>query len=292
MSYAVAIQPLVQLLRPHQWIKNIFVGAPLFFTPSALSTIIVIQVLVGIAVFCLVASAVYIINDYLDREADRAHPLKCQRPLAARTVAVPVALCLSAALLGGGLVLGMLLSPGFGTLLLVYLGLNLAYSLGLKDLSIIDVMVVALGFVLRLEAGAILVGVELSTWIIVCTGLLALFLALAKRRDDVVRALDVAHRRSLGGYTLEYLDIALTVVISALLISYVIYTTDREVMARYGTERLYVTVPFVAAAVLRYLQITIVERRSGSPTQLVLTDRFLIASVLGWLGVFGYLIYS
>lgn len=292
ISAVAEVRPLLRLLRPHQWVKNLFVGAPLFFTPAVLSAASLGEVALGCIAFSLVASAVYIINDYWDLEADRLHPEKRQRPLAAGTVTVPAAFGLLALLLVAGLALALLLSPLFTAFVLVYLGLNLAYSLGLKDVSIVDVMVIAFGFILRVEAGAVLVGVQLSVWIVVCTGLLALFIAIAKRRDDVVRVLDTGHRRSLGGYTRPFLDVALTVVVSALLIAYIIYTTDRGVMARYGTEHLYVTVPFVVAGVLRYLQITFVEERSGSPTQLVLTDRFLIVASLGWLAVFGYLIYG
>ena len=128
--------------------------------------------------------------------------------------------------------------------------LNLAYSLGLKNVSIIDILVIALGFLLRIEGGAVLIGVQVSTWILICAGLLALFIAIAKRRDDLVRILDQTHRHSLKGYNLQFLDVALVVVLSALLISYLIYTTDRLVMVRFGTERLYLTVPFVVAGVL------------------------------------------
>jgi decaprenyl-phosphate phosphoribosyltransferase len=286
------VAPVLRLLRPHQWVKNVFVGAPLFFTPAALSAATVGEVVLGTIVFCLAASAVYILNDYLDREADRQHPVKRYRPLAAGTVAVPTAFGLLTVLLAAGLLLASLLSPTFAAFVLVYVGVNLAYSLGLKNASIVDVMVIAFGFVLRVEAGAVLAGADLSVWIIVCTGLLALFLAIAKRRDDVVRSLNGGHRGSLAGYTRQYLDVALAVVLSALFISYIIYTTDREVMGKYGTEHLYVTVPFVAAGVLRYLQITFVEERSGSPTLLVLTDPFLMVTGFGWLSVFGYLIYS
>jgi len=285
-------KPLVRLLRPHQWIKNAFVAAPLFFTPAAVSLASVQRAALGVLAFCLVASAVYIINDYWDRAADRLHPEKRHRPLAAGTVTLPAAAGLTLVLLAGGFAIAAALSPAFVAFLTVYFGLNLAYSLGLKDISIVDVLVIALGFVLRLEAGAVLVDINLSAWIVICSGLLALFLAVAKRRDDVVRALDSGHRPSLAGYTRAYLDAVLVVTLTALLIAYTIYTTDPAVMARYGTERLYATAPFVVAGVLRYLQITFVEERSGSPTVLVLTDRFLMITILGWLATFGYLIYG
>jgi 4-hydroxybenzoate polyprenyltransferase len=172
-----------------------------------------------------------------------------------------------------------------------YLVINLGYSLGLKRVSIVDVMLIALGFVLRVEAGATLIHVEASAWILICTGLLALFLALGKRRDDLVRDLGGAHRRSLDGYSKPFLDMAVSITLGALLVAYLIYTTDAGAMARLGTGKLFYTAPFVVAGILRYLQIMLVEQRSGSPTLLVTTDRFLIVTILGWVTTFALLIY-
>jgi hypothetical protein len=153
-------------------------------------------------------------------------------------------------------------------------------------------MLIALGFVLRVYAGSELIMVLPSVWIIVCTGLLALFLALAKRRDDLVKRLDSDHRSALKGYTKPFIDTAINAVLGGLLVSYLIYTTDPAVMDRLGTRQLYLTAPFVIAGILRYLQITLVEERSGSPTKLALTDRFLILTVLGWVAMFAALIYG
>jgi 4-hydroxybenzoate polyprenyltransferase len=228
----------------------------------------------------------------MDREADRLHPEKSSRPLAAGTVSVPAALALLAGLLAGGFALAFYLAPAFALIAFLYLATNLAYSLKLKQQSIIDVMLVALGFVLRVYAGAALIYVTPSVWIVVCTGLLALFLALAKRRDDLVKRLDSEHRNALKGYTKPFIDTSITAVLAGLLVSYLIYTTEPEVMERLGTDKLYLTAPFVIAGVLRYLQITLVEERSGSPTTIAVTDRFLIVTVLGWILVFGALIYG
>jgi 4-hydroxybenzoate polyprenyltransferase len=194
-------------------------------------------------------------------------------------------------LAGAGGVGAWLLSPDFFVIAATYLVLNLAYSFGLKHVSILDVMIIAIGFVLRVEAGSTLIGVSPSVWIIVCTGLLALFLAIAKRRDDIVQALGQDHRKSLDGYSKPFLDATLTMVLGALLVSYAIYTTDDQVIARMGTDRLYLTVPFVLAGIMRYLQITMVEERSGSPTRIVLTDRFMIAVILGWTATVAALLY-
>jgi 4-hydroxybenzoate polyprenyltransferase len=287
-----AVPPVIVLLRPHQWVKNVFVAAPLFFTPAALNLHSITMVLLGILAFCALASAVYVLNDYMDREADRLHPRKRLRPLAAGSVPIPVALALMAVLIVGGLALAYVLAPRFAGIALVYLFVNALYSLKLKDVSIVDVILVALGFVLRVYGGAELIHVLPSVWIIVCTGLLALFMALAKRRDDLVKELDTSHRTALKGYTKPFIDTAITTTLGALLVSYLIYTTDPVVMGRIGSQHLYLTTPFVIAGVLRYLQITVVEERSGSPTALALTDKFLVLTVLGWLATFGVLIYG
>jgi 4-hydroxybenzoate polyprenyltransferase len=251
-----------------------------------------VKVLAGVAGFCAVSSGVYVLNDYLDRAADRRHPHKRDRPLAAGSVDARAALGLMGGLAVGGLAGAGLLSAGFTLIVAAYLALNVAYSAGLKRLAIIDVMSVALGFVLRVYAGGALIGVEPTVWIVACTMLLALFIALAKRRDDVVKGMDEEHRESLAGYSRRFLDTSLAVVLSALLVSYLLYTTQPENMARLGTDRLYLTVPFVIAGVLRYLQITLVEERSGAPTTVMLTDRFLLVTVFGWVAAFAWLIYG
>lgn len=284
--------PVLQLMRPHQWVKNAFVAAPLFFTPEAVSLESVLTVLAGFACFCALSSGVYVLNDLLDREADRQHPVKRKRPLAAGTVDVPAAAIMIVALIGVGLGGAMVLSVAFAKIALAYFLLNVGYSTVLKHVSIIDVMLIALGFVLRVYAGSALVGLEPSVWIISCTMLLALFIALAKRRDDLVKGLGNEHRVSLAGYSKQFLDTTLAVVLAALLVSYLLYTTDPENRARFGTDHLYVTTPFVIAGVLRFLQITLVEERSGAPTKVVLSDGFLRYAALGWIAVFAVLIYG
>ncbi len=284
--------PAIRLLRPKDWVKNAFVLAPLFFTPEAVTMRNIWLVALGLVSFCAESSAVYIINDYVDRDADRRHPDKRIRPLAAGTVGLPLAFAMLAALAAGGLGLGLGLDLKFAGILATYLAVNLAYSLRLKRLAIVDVLLVSVGFVLRVEGGSALIGVNPSVWIIVCTGLLALFLALAKRRDDLVKQLDAGHRAALRGYNLAFVDTSITAVLGGLLVSYLIYTTDPQVIQRFGTDRLYLTAPFVIAGVLRYLQITMVEERSGSPTAIALSDRFLILSVSGWVVTFAALMYG
>jgi len=279
-------------MRPHQWVKNGLVAAPLFFTPEQVTVDSVIAVAIAIACFCFISSSVYILNDYADREADRQHPEKKDRPLAAGTVSVPMAFGL----------LGILLAAGFGgafvligpqvvPFLAIYFVLNLAYSFGLKKLALIDVMIIALGFIIRVEAGAAAADLIPSVWIMIMTGLGALFIALAKRRDDLVRTLDGGHRKSLEGYNLQFLDSAMSIVIGAVVVAYLIYTTDADVIARMGTNKLYYTAPFVVLGLFRYLQITLVEERSGSPTKVILTDKFLMGVGVLWALTFGALLY-
>ena len=276
------------LLRPHQWVKNGFIVAPLFFTPNAMTSANLLAVAMGVLAFCALSSAVYILNDWMDREADRRHPDKQHRPLAAGTVSASLAAITAVALVSMALAMSMLLPVRFLIVAVVYFAVNLAYSLKLKQVSLIDVMLVALGFVLRVEAGAALIKVEPSVWILTCTGLLALFLALAKRRDDLVKRLDGSHRSALAGYNKPFIDASITAVVGGLMVSYLIYTTTASAQS----PHLYITAPFVIAGVLRYLQITLVEERSGSPTKLALTDRFLIITVIGWIATYGYLLYG
>lgn len=287
----MTLPPIIRLLRPKQWIKNGFVAAPLFFTPDKVTTASLLDVLVGFAVLCMVASAVYCLNDLRDAEGDRNHPVKKDRPIASGAISPAAAMVLMVLLLAGGVALAAWRVPVILWVVGAYFAINIAYTVRLKHIAILDVLIVAFGFVLRVEAGALIVDIEPSAWILIVTGLLALFIALAKRRDDIVRDLDANHRKSLDGYTLPFLDGCLMAVLSTLLVSYLIFTTDQAVMARLGSEKLYFTGPFVVAGVLRYLQLTIVYERSGSPTDLVYRDPGLQLSVAGWLATFIWLLY-
>jgi decaprenyl-phosphate phosphoribosyltransferase len=286
------VHEIVALLRPHHWVKNIFVLVPLLLTPTALSWGAIGSALLGVVAFCAIASAVYVMNDYMDREADRNHPEKRYRPLAAGTVPAPLALSIMGLLLLGGFAVASSLAVNFVFLLGTYFLLNVGYSLGLKRIPIVDVMIITLGFVLRVEAGASLIGVATTEWITIMTGLLALLLALGKRRDDVINSMDASHRSSLVGYNRPFLDNAMTAVLGSLLMTYIIYTTDQSVAARMHSDYLFYTTPFVAAGIMRYLQILFVERRGSDPTDVVLGDRVLQGTILGWALCFGILLYA
>ncbi len=293
---AVKMPPLLRLLRPEQWVKNGFVAAPLFFTPEAVNRHNVLLTAAAVIVFSLLASAIYVFNDWCDRDGDRLHPTKRLRPLASGDVSSTAGLTCAVLCLVAGTALALaVLPPPATALALAYAAMSALYSAKLKHLAILDVLVVATGFVLRIEVGAAAIAVTPTVWIVVCTFLLALFLALAKRRDDLVKLAKApgdTHRPALAGYNLQFVDTAVGVVLAALLVSYLIYTTDAGVIAKFRTDKLYLTAPFVAAGVLRYLQIALVEQRSGSPTDLALTDRFLVLAIVGWIAVFAALLYG
>lgn len=285
--------PILSLLRPHQWIKNAFVAAPLFFTPQALSWANLLNVALGVACFSAAASAIYILNDWRDREVDRKHPTKRLRPLAAGTITPATAGAVAVALLLASAAVSLLYLPrGFCIVLALYVVQNVVYNFWLKQISILDVLCIAIGFVLRIYAGGQLIGIIPTVWIVACTLLLALFLAFAKRRDDLVLGVDDEHRLSLTGYNLPFIDASLAIVLAALVVSYLLYTTQPENMAHLHSDKLFLTAPFVIAGVLRYLQVTLVEHRSGSPTRLALTDPFLLLAILGWIATFALLIYG
>jgi decaprenyl-phosphate phosphoribosyltransferase len=285
--------PILGLLRPHQWIKNAFIVAPLFFTPADVSWPNLINVVLGLGCFSAMASAIYILNDWRDRDSDRKHPRKKMRPLAAGAVSGTSAAALALGLAVGSAAVAVILLPrGFVIVLAIYVVQNVAYNLWLKQVAILDVLCIAIGFVLRIYAGGELIGVTLTVWIVACTLLLALFLAFAKRRDDLVLGVDDEHRLSLSGYNLPFIDASLAIVLAALVVSYLLYTTQPDNMARLHSDKLFLTAPFVIAGVLRYLQVTLVEHRSGSPTRLALSDPFLMLTILGWIATFAFLIYG
>ncbi len=288
-----SLSALIRLARPRQWVKNAFVAAPLFFTPEAINGRNLVLVAAAVAVFCLLASAIYVFNDWCDREADRQHPSKRLRPIASGAVSPAAGLAFGALLLVAASLLTLAFLPrGFAVYAAIYAIFSILYSLRLKHIAVLDVLIVAFGFVLRVQGGSAAISITPTVWIVICTFLLALFLALAKRRDDLTHNMQDSHRPALAGYNLRFVDSALSLILGALLVSYLVYTTNEGVIRRYGTDQLYLTAPFVAAGVLRYLQIALVEERSGSPTDLALSDRFLILAVLGWVATFAWLIYG
>lgn len=277
------MKQIIILLRLHQWIKNIFIFAPFFFTFN-FNTDLLMILSIGFILFSFAASGIYILNDYHDIAEDRLHPTKKNRPLASGAVSKHTAVVLMVGLIGMASIGSIMLSPIFALIIAIYLILNMAYTFKLKHISILDISIIALGFVLRIFAGAVLINTEPSMWIVLVTFLLALFLALAKRRDDCLLALDGKKtRKNIDGYNLEMVNAAMTLMAGVTVVSYLMYTVSSEVTERLGTHNLYLTSAFVIIGILRYMQLTFVEKNSGSPTKLVLKDRFLQLVLIGWI---------
>ncbi len=282
-----------KLIRLHQWLKNLFVFAPAFFADSLFNAFALRNTSLAFLAFGLVASSIYIINDIKDVESDRMHPVKRFRPIAAGTVKVRTACFLSPFLAAAGLILSAAVHAECMYVLLVYLLLNIAYTFFLKRFAIVDVLIVALGFILRLFMGASALQIPLSRWIIVMTFLLAMFLALAKRRDDCRLSEEKGNsfvREALNGYSFQFIDISLAIMSSVLLVAYLLYCMSPEVIARLG-EHVYLTFLFVVVGILRYLQRTFVFGDSGSPTLVLIKDRFVQLIFSGWLLTFLLLFY-
>ena len=285
---------LIKLMRLHQAIKNFFIFMPLFFAGLIMDVQLLHLAFLAFISFTCVASAVYIFNDYHDIEEDKAHPKKKFRPLASGDVSIKVAMFILCVLLVIGLGLMFYTSVSAFKILLAYVLMNLAYSLALKKMAIIDVCIIAIGFVLRLFIGSVVTDVPLSMWIVVMTFLLAFFIALAKRRDDVIIYEETGKqmRAAIKGYNLKFLDSALVITAALTIVSYLLYTVSPDITQRLHNNYLYISTVFVIMGILRYLQITFVEKNSGSPIQLVFTDIFLQIVIVLWVLFFSWILYS
>lgn len=285
----------IKLLRPHHWIKNIFMFVPLFFAGEFFNVYKLLDIASGFIAFCLVASSIYVINDYKDIDADRLHPTKKMRPLASGDISRSSGLVLFFLLTVSGFALALILHPKFLFILGIYYVLNLAYTFGLKNISILDVFIVALGFLLRVRAGGVMGDIHVSTWLTIMVFLLALFMAFAKRRDDIVlqntKNVQKGLRKSIDGYNLEFLTSAMTLIVSISLVSYLMYSVSPLVEAQFSTHRIYHTFWFVLAGVLRYFQIIYVKNDSGSPTKILYKDYFIHACIFLWMISFLFIIY-
>ena len=278
------VKQLIRLARPAQWLKNLFVLAPLIFAGEARSTHAIEFALLATAIFCLLSSSVYALNDLIDREKDQLHPLKKNRPLASGKVTVGQAGIMIGVLTVVGLVAAWFLGHTFFVVSAVFLALNLLYSLVLKNVVILDAMGVALSFVLRAVAGAVVIGVPVSRWLLINTLLLALFLAFGKRRHELttLEAEAQAHRKILSRYSPYLLDQLIGITTPSVVVMYMLYTMSSEVSQKLHTENLYVTIPFVVYGIFRYLYLIHKEEKGGSPTEVLLEDRPLALTVLLW----------
>jgi 4-hydroxybenzoate polyprenyltransferase len=281
-------------LRPGQWTKNLLVFAGLLFGLRLFDRVAVARAVVAFIVFCCLSGVVYLVNDVADRESDRQHPHKARRPIASGALPVPIAAAAAFLIAVAALAAAVALGRPFFAGAIGYLALQTLYSGVLKHLVIIDVLTIAVGFVLRAVAGAVAVDVEISHWLLVCTILLALFISLAKRRHEIVLLAGGAagHRPILGEYTPYLLDQMISVVTASTLISYVFYTISPETEQKFGTHWLGLTVPFPLYGIFRYLYLVHQRDGGGSPADLLLTDRPLLICVTVWALAVALIIYK
>lgn len=291
------MKPLLSLMRPQQWSKNVFVFAPLFFSGGFVDGRMFVNVVVAAFSLCLAASAVYCFNDVCDSDADKLHPVKRNRPIASGKITKRQGVLTSVCLLVISFVL-LLFTGGvnkIGLLLytILYVVINIAYCVYLKHKALIDVFIIALGFVIRVLIGGVAANIWISHWLVLMTFLLALFLALAKRRDDVVifERTGQRMRRNTNRYNVEFMNQSITIVATIVLICYILYSVSPEVVERLGCDYVYITSFFVLLGIMRYLQLTIVDVKSGSPTYVLLHDRFVQMCVCGWIISFAFIIY-
>lgn len=278
----------LRLLRPEQWTKNGVVLAALFFAYFDPSQGLggralfrpVLTAFAATGLFCLVSSGIYCFNDWRDREADRQHPEKRKRPIASGEVSTKQALATSFLLVAAGLAASFCLSWRFGAVVATYVGLQLAYSLGLKHIPLLDVFLIASGFVLRAMAGAAVLHVRISPWLLLCTFLLALFLALCKRRQELVGGVKEGQRRALEGYNAALLDLLIGIAAASTIVTYALYTLSPDTVARFNTHALALSIPFVAFGIFRYLFLVFAARGGERPEITLVTDRVLVTTVL------------
>ena len=280
-------------MRPKQWTKNLILFAGLVFSQNLLSPYLLLKTIAAFALFSLLSGSLYMLNDVLDLEEDRKHPLKSKRPIVSGRIGVRASILSVVLLVIASLTLSLLLSTEFFLVAVIYLILNLAYSFLVKRVVILDVLVISFGFVLRAIAGAVVIDVEISTWLLVCTVLLALFLALSKRRHELVllEASAESHRKTLSEYSPRLLDQMVSVVTASTLMAYALYTMAPETINKFGTRRLGLTIPFVLYGIFRYLYLIHKRDEGGAPEKTLLTDLPLLVDIGLWIVAVGLIIY-
>jgi len=288
------IFPLLRALRPTQWVKNVFVLAPLVFAEQLGDPAVLLKAMLAFLAFCCAASAIYLINDLGDREEDRLHPLKKHRPIASGALALGVARVTSGVLAAAALAISIYLGTGFAILLVVYLSINLAYSNGLKRIVILDVMAVSSGYVIRVIAGGEAIHVEVSNWLLLATTFLALFLIFSKRRHELVLLADDAsgHRSVLSHYSPVFLDQMINVVTASTVMTFALYAMDPETVDRFGSDRLVYTMPLVLFGVFRYLYLIYQRQDKRNPTEALLFDPPFVINVVLWGLVVLWIVYG
>jgi len=288
------MRSVIALIRVRQWVKNLFLFIPSFFAGHLFKSEELLMVGIGALAFSLVASGVYVINDYRDRFVDRLHPTKRLRPIASGAIGTTSAWILIGILVSGGLAIAASLEMAFFYVLLAYFALNIGYSFGLKNIAIVDLFIVALGFLLRVYSGGIIADLPITHWLSIMILLLALFLIIAKRRDDILINAKNGWviRKSTETYNLDFINSCITLLSAVVIVAYIMYTVSPEVTERFDSDYLFITTIFVIAGVMRYLQIIFVENKSGSPTRIFVKDKFILITIAGWILSFYLIIYA
>jgi len=276
---------LLRLMRPYQWVKNIFVFAGLLFGHAWHDPHLVVQVLVVFIAFCMVSSAIYTLNDIVDLEQDKHHPKKCKRPLPSGSVSIPAAVMLATLLGALGLSLAYFAAPKVLVIVAAYAMMNIAYSLRLKHVVILDVFIIAAGFMLRILAGTLGVGIPPSQWLLLCGLMVTLFLGFTKRRAEIIALADgkTAHRKVLEHYSPVLLDKMIVITATGVIMSYSLYTMNPETIRIHNTPNLIYTVPFVMYGVFRYIYLLHQQSRGGDPSHDLVRDHHLLIAVGTWL---------
>ena len=285
---------LVEAMRPYQWSKNLFVIAPLLFAKKITDPEAIGYAVLAFTVFCMLASGLYIFNDWLDIEEDRSHPEKRHRPLSSGLLSVRLGLITSAIFVMGALALGSLIGTRFLLVAAMYLGLTFTYGIALKRLIILDCIAIASGFVLRVVGGAVAISVPPTHWVIACAFLLALFLAFSKRRQELLTLSvhAVEHRKVLGEYTVVFLEQVNVIVIGAAIVSYALYTVAPETTQKFGTDALIYGTVFVIYGLLRYLSLMNHPEYGGDPSKMLIHDRPLLVTVVAWAAYNAIVVYQ
>ncbi len=282
----------LRLIRPEQWVKNFFVFAPLFFDKAFLDKTLLTNVVFAFICFSIAASSIYILNDFFDIKEDQQHPQKYKRPLASGIIKSKNAFVLLFFLMSLTLISSFIISQKLFVIITIYIVLNILYSKWLKHIAILDVNIIAIGFVLRILAGTAVTEIQPSIWILLITYVLALFLGIAKRRTDVVLAQNGKEvRKNIEGYNLIFIDIVLGILASIIIVCYIFYCISPEIQEHYHSDLLYLSILFVINGIFRYLKLAIVDQSTYSPTLIVLKDRFIQITILSWIVLMGYLLY-
>ncbi|WP_298116816.1 decaprenyl-phosphate phosphoribosyltransferase [Flavobacterium sp.] len=282
----------LKLMRVEQYIKNVFVFAPLFFDSQFQNIDNLVKVIFTFFCFCIASSSIYILNDYFDINEDRNHPQKSYRPIASGSISIKNGLCLMLFLMALTMFASWMISHELFMVIHSYIILNFLYSKWLKHIAILDVNIIAIGFILRIIAGSVVSDVVPSIWILLITYLLALFLGISKRRTDVLLAengKDV--RKNIEGYNLVFIDTILGILSSIIIVCYIFYCISPEIQLHYHSNLLYLSIIFVVNGIFRYLKLVFVDQSTYSPTKIVLNDRFIQITILGWLLLMSYLLY-